>query len=229
MRMVDTARAAGPGRLRSAVSARATTRSASPELFKCSPRMGRLSRMSEKGRGPGKWAGGNGWKRSRRPISMSRTGEALLNRSESRVISVQQGPKAHAADPGPCPTASEEAGWERPRLSAGGERVNRLRFSGAANHGLHFRPPQRPAPVGRYMSRQVRGRLTLRPKLLRRVGPDARKALVISRQDCNSNKTGEVVATIQGIRIYTRRRPLDRALLNVRDWEKGKSTNGAVS
>ena len=26
-----------------------------------------------------------------------------------------------------------------------------------------------------------------------------------------------------------RRRPLDRALLNVRDWEKGKSTNGAVS
>ena len=58
---------------------------------------------------------------------------------------------------------------------------------------------------------------------------DKRKALVISRQDYNSNYTGEVVATIQGMRIHTRRRSLDRALLNIRSWEKGKSTNGAVS
>jgi hypothetical protein len=58
---------------------------------------------------------------------------------------------------------------------------------------------------------------------------DARKAIVISRQDCNSKDTEDVVATVQGSRIHMRRLPLDRALLNIREWEKGKCMNGAVS
>jgi hypothetical protein len=49
--------------------------------------------------------------------------------------------------------------------------------------------------------------------LIRRAGP-ARKAIAISRQGCNSNYSGEVIATIQRIRIRTRRRPLVRALLD---------------
>src|SRR4051794_30594432 len=43
---------------------------------------------------------------------------------------------------------------------------------------------------------------------------EARKAIVISRKDCNSNDSGEVVATIQGPRICTHRRPLERTLLD---------------